>query len=315
MGTYILRRLFLLVPTLFVVSLMVFSLVRTLPGDVVERKLTESPSYSQQTVDSLRERLGLDKPFIVQYVTWLEGLIQLNLGESLYSGRSVAGEIAKRLPVTIQLALMSFLVSNAIAIPLGIMSATRQDSVLDYAMRVGSFLGQSVPQFWLATLVILFGARWFGYLPPLEFTPITRDLFGNVQQLLIPSLIVALASSAAIMRLIRSSMLEVLRQDYMRTARAKGLSERRTIYTHGLRNALLPIITYQALQLNFLLTGSLVIEIIFNLPGIGQLTLSAINERDYTTIQGIALVFGMVFALSNVIVDILYAYVDPRIRY
>ena len=180
---------------------------------------------------------------------------------------------------------------------------------------MSSFLGQAVPQFWLATLVILFGARWFGYLPPLEYTSLTTNVLENLKQLLLPCVIVALASSAIIMRLVRSTMLEVLRQDYMRTARAKGLTNQNVIYRHGLRNALLPIITYQALQLNFLLTGTLVVEIIFNLPGIGQLTLSAINDRDYTLLQGIALVFGVLFAMSNIIVDVIYGLLDPRIRY
>ncbi|HZP25598.1 MAG TPA: ABC transporter permease, partial [Dehalococcoidia bacterium] len=254
-------------------------------------------------------------PWLVQYLQWIGGVLHGDLGKSLWSDKDVSTVIWDHVPVTLELAIMTFILANIIAITFGMLSALRQDSILDYILRLTSIGGLSIPSFWIATLVIVLGARWFNYLPPLQYIPFTDDPIGNLGQFIVPSSIIAIASTATIMRMVRSSMLEVMRQDYVRTAWAKGLRERTIIYRHALKNAFLPVVTLMGLQLNFLLGGSLVIEIIFGLPGLGRLSYDAIQQRDYTVIQGIALVFGGIFVLINLGVDMIYAWLDPRIKY
>ena len=315
MRTYVAGRLLLTIPTLFLVSLVVFSLIRLLPGDVVLAQLSSAPNFKAEDLAEIRGKLGLDDPWLVQYGQWISGVVRGDLGKSLWSDRDVTSVIWDHTPVTVELALMTFIMANIIAVTFGVLSALKQDSLLDYILRLVSIGGLSVPSFWIATLVIVLGARWFGYLPPLQYIPFTDDPIGNIGQFIVPSSIIAVASTATIMRMVRSSMLEVMRQDYVRTAWAKGLRERTVIYRHALKNAFLPVITLMGLQLNFLLGGSLVIEIIFGLPGLGRLSYDAIQQRDYTMIEGVTLVFGTLFVLINLGVDLLYAWLDPRIKY
>jgi len=315
MRSYVATRLALTIPTLFLVSLVVFSLIRLLPGDVVLAQLSSAPGFKAEDLAEIRGKLGLNDPWLVQYLQWIGGVLHGDLGKSLWSDKDVSTVIWDHVPVTLELAIMTFILANIIAITFGMLSALRQDSILDYILRLTSIGGLSIPSFWIATLVIVLGARWFNYLPPLQYIPFTDDPIGNLGQFIVPSSIIAIASTATIMRMVRSSMLEVMRQDYVRTAWAKGLRERTIIYRHALKNAFLPVVTLMGLQLNFLLGGSLVIEIIFGLPGLGRLSYDAIQQRDYTVIQGIALVFGGIFVLINLGVDMIYAWLDPRIKY
>ena len=315
MQGYITRRILLMIPTLFMVSIIVFSLVRLMPGDIVLRQLAEAPNFHKEDAERLRHQLGLDDPVYVQYPRWIGGVVHLDLGKSLWSGEKLTSMIGDRVWITFELALLAFLMANAVALTIGTISAIRQDTFLDYVLRLLSIGGLSVPNFWVATVVIVFGARWFGYLPPL--TPITfkDDPLGNLQQFLLPAAIIAVSSSATLMRMVRSSMLEVMRQDYIRTAWSKGLRERQIVYRHSLRNALMPVVTLQGVQLAYLLTGSLIIEVIFNLPGLGLLTYNAIRDRDYTVVQGTVLLFGAIFVTVNFLVDLTYAWLDPRVKY
>jgi peptide/nickel transport system permease protein len=300
---------------MLLVSIFVFGMVRILPGDVVLAQLFEAPQFKPEDEARLREELGLDKPAVVQYFEWLGGVVRGDLGNSLWTGRDIWDEIWARVPVTVELALVTFVISQIIALTVGVISAIRQDSFIDYVLRLLSIGGLSIPFFWIATLVIVLGARYFDYLPPLVYYSFADDPVKNLQQFIVPALILAFGGSATTMRMMRSSMLEVLRQDYIRTAWSKGLRERQVIYRHTLRNAFLPVVTLQGAQISFLLTGSLIAEIIFNLPGMGRLAYDGVINRDYTMVQGIVLVFGTLFVVINLIVDLIYAWLDPRIRY
>jgi peptide/nickel transport system permease protein len=315
MQQYIARRALLIIPTMFLVSIFVFGMVRILPGDVVLAQLFDAPQFRPEDEARLREELGLNKPAPVQYVEWIGGVLRGDLGNSLWTGRDVMGEIWKRMPVTFELAIMTFILSQMIALTVGVVSAIRQDSAIDYFLRVFAIGGLSIPFFWIATLVIVLGARYFGYLPPLVYQSFMDNPLGNLQQFIVPAAILAFGGSATTMRMMRSSMLEILRQDFIRTAWSKGLRERQVIYRHTLRNAFLPVVTLMGAQISFLLTGSLIAEIIFNLPGTGRLAYDAVINRDYTMIQGIVLVFGTLFVVINLVVDLIYAWLDPRIRY
>jgi peptide/nickel transport system permease protein len=315
MQNYILRRVLLLIPTLLIVSTIAFSLVRLMPGDVVVAQLAESPSFHKEDADALRQQLGLDRPWLKQYLTWMGGVLHGDLGKSLWSSKRVSSVIADRIGVTVELALLAFIMANVIALVFGLISAVRQDTPIDYVLRLLSIGGLSVPNFWIATLVIVLGAKYFNYLPPLVFTRLTDDPVANIKQLFLPAAVIAIGSSATIMRMVRSSMLEILRQDYIRTAKAKGLRERKVIYSHALKNALLPVITLQGFQFGVLLTGSLIIETIFGLPGLGRLMYDAVNTRDYPQVQGGILLFGCMFVLINLTVDLLYGWIDPRVKY
>ncbi len=300
MQTYILRRVLLLIPTLVIVSIVAFSLVRLMPGDVVLAQLSESPSFRKEDAAALRHQLGLDRPWLAQYLSWMGGVLHGDLGKSLWSSKRVSSVIADRMGVTIELALLAFIMANAVALVFGVISAVRQDTPVDYVLRLLSIGGLSVPNFWIATLVIVLGAKYFNYLPPLVFTRFTDDPVANIKQLLVPAAVIAIGSSSTIMRMARSSMLEILRQDYIRTAKAKGLREAKVLYRHALKNALLPVITLQGFQFGVLLTGSLIVETIFGLPGLGRMMYDAVNTRDYPLVQGGILLFG---------------WIDPRVKY
>ncbi|MBI2525663.1 MAG: ABC transporter permease [Candidatus Rokubacteria bacterium] len=313
MRQYVLRRLLVAIPSLLIASVIVFSLPRLIPGDVVQLMLEEK-AYAKD-LDSLRAKLGLDRPLHVQYFEWLGRVARGDLGESLWTRRPVIAELWSRLPVSLELGLLALGFALVMAVPVGIVSATRQDTLADYAARSMAILGLSVPGFWIATLVVLLPAIWWGWSPPIHFTEFSKDPWAHVSQFLLPAFILALASAAAVMRLTRAMLLEVLRQDYVRTAWAKGLRERIVVFKHSLKNALIPVITVLGIQVAQILGGTVIFESIFGLPGMGRFLFDAINQRDYPVIQGVNLLIVSVVVLINLVVDAAYAWLDPRIRY
>ena len=313
MQQYVLKRLLLVVPTLLLVSVIVFSLTRLIPGDVVTL-MFEEKGYAKD-MDALRARLGLDRPLPVQYVTWLGRVVQGDLGESLWTRRPVLEEITRRLPVSLELGLMAIGFALCLALPIGILSATRQDTLKDYTARSLAILGLSIPSFWKATLVIVLPSIWFGWAPPLQFTPLSHDPWQHFSQFLAPAIILGIASGASIMRLTRALMLEVLRQDYVRTAWSKGLGEPRVVLKHALKNAVIPVITIVGIQIGQIAGGTVIMETIFGLPGMGRFLVDAIYQRDYPVVQGVNLLIASIIVGANLLVDVTYAYLDPRIRY
>jgi len=315
MQRYILRRLLMLLLVLLGVSFLSYATMRIVPGDVVMQRLAESPSVSAKDVTALRHELGLDRPLLVQYGSWLAGVVRGDLGRSLWTDEPVRDQIAKRLPVSLELALLSGLVSLTVGLTSGIISAIRQDSWIDYVVRLFTTLGLAIPAFALATLALVVLGVYWQWSPGVWYQPFTRDPAANLQQMFLPALLLGLSLSASIARMTRSAMLEVLRQDYIRTASAKGLRERTVIARHALKNAMPPVLTIVGLQFGFLLSGTVVIETIFSLPGLGRLMLDAVSHRDYTLLQGAVLLVATIYVLVNLAVDLAYAWLDPRIRY
>ena len=332
MRAYIIRRLLLIIPTLFMLTILVFLAVRFIPGDVVDLIISFMWWDGQAEIDreAVERMLGLDVPVYVQYVRWIgvlptpdwltgesryNGILQGTLGESLMGGGAVGENILDRLPVTIELGVMAIVIGLVIALPVGIYSAIRQDTAADYTGRAAAIIGLAVPNFWLALMVMIYPSIWWGWAPPMRWVPFAEDPLGNLRLFIIPSLILGTAGAAGTMRLMRTTMLEVLRQDYVRTAWAKGLKERAVIVRHALKNALIPVITLIGLQLPILVGGSVIIENIFNLPGLGRLFLDALNGRDYLMVSGVNLVFGVAVLGSNLMIDLIYPYLDPRVRY
>jgi len=313
MRTYILRRLLIALPSLLIASLIVFTLPRLIPGDVVQLMLEEK-AYGKDLED-LRAKLGLDRPIPVQYVEWLGRIARGDLGESLWTRQAVLGELGRRLPVTLTLGFMAIAVAIVIGVPVGVASAIRQDGPLDFLARSAAILGLSIPAFVKAIVVILLPAIWWGWTPLLRFVPFSSDPVGFALQLVLPAIILGIASAAAVMRLTRGMLLEVLRQDYVRTAWAKGLRERVVVLKHSLKNALIPVVTVLGLQVAQIAGGTVIIETVFGLPGMGQFLVEAIVQRDYPVIQGINLVIVVMIIATNLAVDLAYAALDPRIRY
>jgi len=291
----------------------VFALPRMIPGDVVQLMLEER-AYGKDLED-LRAKLGLDRPIYIQYFDWSRHVVQGQLGESLWTKRPVLEELARRLPVSLKLGFLALIFSVSMALPIGILAAVRQDSVADYVARTLAILGLSVPGFWLATLVILLPSLWWNWSPPIQYTEFSADPWAHVAQFIIPAFILGIATSAAVMRLTRAQLLEVLRQDYVRTAWAKGVREGGVVLKHSLKNALIPVITVLGTQIAQILGGVVIFETIFGLPGMGRFLFDAINQRDYPVIQGVNLLIVSVVVLMNLAVDACYAYLDPRIRY
>ncbi|MCL0029279.1 ABC transporter permease [Dehalococcoidia bacterium] len=317
MRAYIIRRVLLVIPTLFILSTIVFLTVRFIPGDVIDALIANS-DYMALDIDRefLEEELGLNVPLPVQYAKWMSGMVlHGTFGDSLMGNWKVEERIVGRLPVTIQLGIMAILIGLLISLPVGVYSAVRQDTASDYVGRTFAIAGLAMPNFWLGTLVMIFPALWWGWAPPLEMVRIHEDPIQSLYGFLIPSLILGTAMAAGTMRLTRTMMLEVLRQDYIRTARSKGLRERTVIIRHATKNALIPVITTIGLQLPLLVGGSVIIENIFNLPGLGQLALEALLNRDYPVVSGINMFFGATVVFINLIVDLLYPVLDPRVRY
>jgi peptide/nickel transport system permease protein len=314
MRRYVVGRLLLMIPTLVGVAILTFIIMRAVPGDIVALKYSGSP-VPQSVIDQERHQLGLDKPMMEQFADWMGQIARFDLGTSLWTGHSVVDEIAVRLPLSVELAIIATLLAIVIAIPLGVVAAVRQDTWTDYAIRVFSIGGLAMPSFWIGLLMVLATITLFGWAPPLVFTAITEDPIANLSQMILPALSVGYRYSAVSMRMTRSTVLEVLREDYVRTARAKGVGERLVVMRHALRNALLPVITVISLEFAFLIGGLVVTEQVFNLNGIGKLLVDAVAHRDYTLVQALVLLLASVFVLINFVVDMVYVVLDPRIRY
>ena len=316
MFRYVVNRLLLMIPTLIGVAILVFFMLRVVPGDVVEVKLRgDGGTVSQETIESERKRLGLDKPMVNQFADWMIGMAKLDLGKSMWTERPVTEEIAVRLELSLQVAIMATIIAVLIAIPLGTMAALFRDTWIDYVVRLVTIGGLSIPSFWFGMLIMLTLLGLFNWLPPITFTPIYVDPVANLTQLIWPAVAVGYRYCAVVARMIRSSLLEVLSEDYIRTARAKGVFEKLVISRHALRNALLPAITVIGLEFAFLIGGLVVTEQVFNLNGIGQLFVQSVSRNDFTLIQGMVMLIATFYVLVNLVVDLLYAVFDPRIRY
>jgi peptide/nickel transport system permease protein len=317
--TYIARRLLLFVPTLFGASLLIFVLMRLVPGDIAEILVyqtgSESSAVQKRQIDQIRRELGLDRPVVTQYLAWLAGAVRGDFGYSYSQRRPVNEILAERFPRSMELATVTLVLAALWSIPLGVVSAVRQNTWLDYLVRVLSISGLSLPIFFTGVLILYLLVRVFRWLPPLEYVSLTEAPLENLKQLIWPALAQAYYISAPIMRLTRSQMLEVVRQDYVRTARAKGLGERVVMYRHALRNSLLPVVTFIGWWGGRLLGGVVIMEIIFAVPGMGLALVQAVSYRDYPTVQAIIFVMALIFLAVNLAVDVLYGWLDPRIRY
>lgn len=317
MGSYLVRRVLLIIPTLFLVSLLVFFIVRLVPGSIVELMAAEmaEESTGEIDVDIIREMLGLDIPIHIQYVRWMTGIITRgDLGKSLWTERPITEEILNRLPVTFELGAFALLISIIIGLPAGFYSAIRQDSSGDYVGRIFAIGMLAVPNFWIATMIFVFPAIWWNWSPPVQLIIFSEDRTGHFIQFIIPAFLMGTAMSATIMRMTRTMALEVLRQDYIRTAWSKGLKERVIVSRHVMKNAMIPVVTIIGLRVPVLIGGAVIMEQIFVLPGIGLYIIEAINKRDYTVISGINLFLAVFILMVNLIVDVSYSYLDPRIR-
>ena len=316
MRAHVIRRLLLVIPTLFILSILVFLSVRFIPGDVIDVMQGRLGGLGQVDRAALERMLGLDQPVYVQYGRWLgDILLHGSLGRSLMGDWLVEEKILGRLPVTIELGVLSIVIGLLIALPVGIYSAIRQDTAVDYAGRSIAILGLATPNFWLALMVMIYPAIWWGWSPPMRLITFREDPLGNLGMFLIPSLILGTYLAAATMRMTRTMMLEVLRQDYIRTAWSKGLKERVVVVRHAVKNVLIPVVTLIGLQLPILVGGAVIIENIFNLPGLGRLMLVALTDRDFPVVAGINLVFGTAVMGINLMIDLVYAVLDPRVRY
>jgi peptide/nickel transport system permease protein len=303
----------LLFPTMILVSLLVFSIIRLLPGDIVTLMMSEQGYAADKA--KLEQMLGLDQPFYRQYISYIGRVFQGDLGVSFWTKEPVLEEILRRLPVSLELAVLAMFFGLLLALPAGIFSAIRQDTWLDYVFRSGAIGGLSIPGFWMATVVIVSASIWWQWVPPMRYTPFARDPMKNLSQFLLPAAILGLALSASVMRMTRSMVLEVLREDYVRTAWAKGLSETVVVARHVLKNAMIPVVTVVGLQLSTLIGGTVIMESIFVLPGMGKFLLDAITWRDYPVIQGINLFLATGVIVLNLAIDLVYGFLDPRIRY
>lgn len=312
---YFLRQLFLAIPALLGVIVSAFLLMRAVPGDVVTNLVGLEGNVSPERMEEMRRMFGLDLPIYEQFWRWFAALLQGDLGTSLRTGRSVVQDLLLRFPVTLELTLLGLLIALLIAIPLGVLAALNRGKIMDYVISVFALLGLSVPGFFLGILLILLMSLRLGWLPPAGFVPFMESPVDNLRHMILPALSLGLVLAAAITRIVRSTMLEVMNRDYVRTARSKGLAEPVVTYRHALRNALIPVITVVGLQFGALLGGSIVIEQVFSLPGVGRFALEGINLRDYPVVQGAVLLIATVFILVNLLVDLLYSLIDPRIRY
>jgi peptide/nickel transport system permease protein len=314
LGKYVLRRLLLLIPTLIGMSLLIFVMLRLLPGDIVDLMTGGDIAASAEAKQALREAFGLADPLPIQYVKWVGGLARGDLGLSLRSREPISGVLMRALPVTLELTILAIVIGTITAVPLGVLSATKPDAAIDYWSRIAGLIGLSLPNFWLATLAMLFTSLWFRWVPPINYISPFADPIGNLQQMLIPAVAIALHLMAIVMRMTRTMMLEVLRQDYVRTARAKGAGERLVVYRHALRNALIPVVSVIGFQVGALMGGSAIVEVIFGLNGVGNTLVQGIFNRDYPLIQASALFLATIFVVVNLCVDVMYGYLDPRVK-
>ena len=326
MHVFIIRRLLLIIPTVFLASLIVFFAIRLIPGSVVDLMESQYSLYYNVPRDVIEQRLGLDVPILTQYGRWIgvvpqangsfKGVLEGSLGESIWHANSVLkDQIGPRWPVSLELAILGLLISMVIALPIGIFSALRQDTWGDYVARSFAILCIAVPSFWLGTLAIVYPSIWWNYTPPLMYVSFPADPIKNLSMFIIPSIVLGMGMAGITMRMTRTMMLEVLRQDYVRTAWAKGLRERVVVTRHALKNALIPVITIIGMQVSFLIGGEVIIENIFGLPGLGRLIVTATQDRDYTVVSGVILIFAFVMVLFNLLVDLTYGFFDPRVTY
>ncbi len=321
MRTYAVRRVLLIIPTLFIITAVLFLVIRLLPGDIVTMMVAqrswqqEIGTSSELDVNAIRHTLGLDEPFLTQYVHWIGGMFHGDFGKSLWNNRTLTSELKARLPVTLELSVMALILGLIAAVPLGVYSAIRQDTVLDYIGRIVSILLLAIPSFWVATMVFVYPSLWWGWSPPVEYIAFSKNPLGNLGEFLIPAVIMGMFTSGGLMRLTRTMMLEVLRQDYIRTAWSKGLRERIVVIRHGVKNTLIPVVTIVGGMIPGLFGGSVIIEQIFALPGMGRYFLSAVQSRDYLIVSGWNIMMSIFVLIFIVLTDLAYAYVDPRIRY
>jgi peptide/nickel transport system permease protein len=313
---YTVKRVILFPPTILLLTIVAFVVMQVMPGDPALAILSEGDAnYTQEELERLRHKLGTDRPVAVQYLSWMTGVVKGDFGDSLWFNAPVMTELKSRVPRTTQLALMAIILASLFAVPLGIVSAIKPESWLDYGARTFTLVGIGIPNFLAAVLIILFLVRAFNWLPPLGYTELWEDPLTNLQQMIFPSVALAFYDMAFIGRVARSSMMETLREDYMRTARAKGLSERVVLVRHGLKNALLPILTVTGWQFGRLFEGTVIVETIFLVPGMGRILIEAVFHRDFTMIQAVIVIIGVAILTINLLVDLMYGWFDPRIRY
>lgn len=315
MQNYILKRLLLVIPTMILVSIIIFGLIRFIPGDIVDRLVEYRGASFGMDAQAIREKMGLTKPIHVQYLSWAWNVLQGKLGESMWSRRSVVQELAHRYPITVEVALLTIVIATLWGVGVGVLSAVRQNTFTDYLFRTIAIIGLSVPYFWTSVLVLVFASIYFDWSPDPVYHPVTENPWANLKQVIVPAVLFAFYLGAPVARMTRATMLEVLRQDYMRTARAKGLAERSIVYRHALKNAFIPVITIVGTLAVWTLSGEIIVEAIWGLPGIGKYMVEVVMDRDYTMLQGLTFVLAFLVAAINLIVDISYAWLDPRIRY
>lgn len=314
MAKYALQRLLLAVPTILIVSVAVFAVVRFLPGNAIDLLLAQNTTTYEGDRERLEEDLGLNEPLVTGYFQWIGGAVRMDFGDSFWTKQPAADALQQRLPPTLLLGALTMLISITVAIPVGLLAAYYQDGPLDYGLRGATILGLAVPSFWIATIVVVLTSKYMNWSPAGKYVPFGEDPWAAVQSMLIPAAILGIASGAALMRYVRTQALEVLKQDYVRTARAKGVKERYIVLRHAMPNALIPVVTVVGLQLPIVVGGSVIIERIFSIPGIGSLTIEAITRRDYPVIQMINLFFALFVVSANLVVDLCYPIVDPRLR-
>lgn len=315
MQRYILRRLILMIPTVVVITVLTFGLLRIMPGDYVVAQMSEARGIDPVQAELYRHELGLDRPAPVQYFRWVGGIARGDWGNSFWLNEPVLQVVRHAAPISIELGTIAIVVGLLIAIPVGVSSAVYQDTWIDYIGRSISILGISIPNFFLATMIIIYAAQWFGWFPPQSYQPIWQNPWGNLQQFLPASFVLGAALSAQNMRMIRTTMLETQREDYVRTARAKGLAEQVVIFRHAFRNALIPVVTLLGFQIAQVIGGSVIVEQVFSINGVGNTYINAVLQRDYPLVQGILLILVSVTLISNLLVDLSYSWLDPRIRY
>jgi peptide/nickel transport system permease protein len=316
MRGYAIRRGFAALIVVILVSVFVFIMMHLLPGDALLVKLGQTGRIPPDRMAALREQMGLNQPLYEQYFRWVGDIFNGSMGHSLiFDGQTVSGRIGDTLPITLELGVLGLLAGVVLGVPIGILSAVYQDRPIDYGLRVFSLTGLSLPQFWIGLIVIIYGTRYLGYSPPTNYTGLTTDPIQNLKDMWIPALILGYGLSASTARMMRSTVLEAFHEDYVRTARAKGLAGSRVVYRHVLRNAVIPVITLVGNQTAYIFSGALILEILFGFPGLGQLTYTAILQRDYTQVEGNALVTGGIVVGINLLVDLSYGWIDPRIRY
>lgn len=313
MTGYVVRRILMVVPVLVGVTLITFFAMRVIPGNVAAVQLGEYAT--PEAIEAFEEEHGLDDPLVEQYFRWVGGMLRLDFGDSLRGTGSVLDRIAGRFPITLELAGFALFFSLIIAVPAGTISAVKQDTVLDYVVRIISMAGLAIPSFVIASMMIVLPAQWFGWIPPLQYIPFREDPLGNIGYFMLPAIALGAALAGTVMRMVRSQLLESLRQDYVRTAQAKGLRGDIVVRRHALRNALIPVVTLVGLQLGVLIGGTIIVEQIFNIPGMGRLMIESVNLRDYPVVQGIVVIMAVAYVFINLAIDIGYGWLDPRIRY